>query len=202
EGHYRLEDIGDGHDPRFRQNLLAAQASRIARAVHPLVMLQDHLRHRLLEIDRLEDLVPGSGVLLDELEFHAAEPTGFAQKLDRHVDLPDVVREGRHAQPVYAARFHPHPPRDGHRNAGHAALMVGSIGIALAYRGAERVYGLVEDPLEVGRVMVEEVAERDDPEDLAAADDRKVANAPVTHQDEGVAAADFGPRGVEAAAHE
>jgi hypothetical protein len=38
---HRLDDVGDGEDTRLREDLSAAQAGRVARAVKALVVLAD-----------------------------------------------------------------------------------------------------------------------------------------------------------------
>src|SRR5450756_2209645 len=77
---HRLDDVGDGEDPGLRQDVLAAQPPRVARAVEAFVVLQHDLGHRAPEVDDLEDIEAGRGMLLDEVELdlsliHISEPT-------------------------------------------------------------------------------------------------------------------------------
>ena len=65
---HRLDDVGDGENACAGQDLVAAQAVRIAGAIEALVMLQDDLGDGTTEVDRREDLVSGRRVRLDERE--------------------------------------------------------------------------------------------------------------------------------------
>jgi hypothetical protein len=68
----RLDDVGDGEDPRLDDDGFRGEAPRIARAVEPLMMLQNGLRDRPGKLDALDDVVAGLRVRSDELDFERA----------------------------------------------------------------------------------------------------------------------------------
>ena len=142
---HRLDHVGDGEDAGLREDGVTAQALRIARAVHALVVLKDHLRHRLVEVDRRQDVVAGLGVLLDEIELDHTQAPGLGQDLGRHRDLADVVDEARQPQPVEVIRRHAHLGRDGHRELGHASLVPGGVGVARFHDVPHRQHGAPDD---------------------------------------------------------
>ena len=93
-------------------------------------MLQHHLRHGLLELDGLEDVVPRPCVLLDEAELDLTQAAGFGEDLSRHSDLADVMDEGGHAQAIKVWRAHSHLCGDGDCELGDAPLVTGGVGVA------------------------------------------------------------------------
>ena len=93
-------------------------------------MLQHHLRHRPVEGDGLQDVVPGLRVRLDQLELVGAQPAGLGEDLRRHRDLAHVVDERGETQRLQLLAVHAHAQRDGDGQLGDPALVPGSVGIA------------------------------------------------------------------------
>ncbi len=102
-----FDDVGYGDDACAYKDLFALEAPRVAGAVHPLVVLADHLGHRPGEVDAGDDVVSGLGVLLDEFELGSGQLAGPAQDLRGDRDLADVVDGGCRRMPSTAEGSRP-----------------------------------------------------------------------------------------------
>src|SRR5665647_2837350 len=137
-------DVGDGEDPGLRQDVLAGQPPRVARAVEALVVLQHDLGHRAPEVDHLEDVEAGRGRVLDEVELDLAEPARLGEDLGGHGDPAEVVDEAGVAQGVELLAVHAHLPGDGRGQLGDAALVPGRVGVAGLDHVAHGQYGALD----------------------------------------------------------
>ena len=75
--HHRVDYIGDRQDLGLDQDVLAFEVVRVARAVEPLVMLQDGLGDGPGKLDTLYDVISGLRVGLDHLEFEQRKLPGL-----------------------------------------------------------------------------------------------------------------------------
>ena len=138
---HRVHHVGDRQDLGLDQNGLTFEVVRVARAVEPLVMLQDHLADGPGKVDALYDVITGLRMGLDHLEFERRQLAGLAQELGRDIDLADIVdRRGEEE-----ALDLPFRQADLASNCGrefrHAALVAGGVSVAHLDRGGDRLDG-------------------------------------------------------------
>src|SRR5262249_30726105 len=90
----RVVDVAHGGDPRGEIELAVAQAARVARAVEPLVMVEDEPADRVVEAAELGEELPAAlRMLLDDPELVVVQRSGLLEDLDGNRQLPDVVQQ-------------------------------------------------------------------------------------------------------------
>jgi hypothetical protein len=63
---HRLDRVGHAENACPKNNLIALESLRIARTIHPLMVLQHHLRDRPGEVDALQNVISGLRMGLDQ----------------------------------------------------------------------------------------------------------------------------------------
>ncbi len=101
----------------------------IARAVEPLVVLEDDMGHGPGESDVLDHLVADPGMVLDELEFRLRQAAGLGHDLGGGGDLADVVDDAGEAEAFDLVPRQVHVLGDGHGQAGDPLLVPGHVGV-------------------------------------------------------------------------
>src|SRR6266849_9160485 len=89
----RVVDVRDGDDSRFKRNVLAPQAGRVAAAVVLLVMPERDYGGHLQVSGRaiLQHVVADASVGLHDSQVLAVEPSGILQNPVRYADFSDIV---------------------------------------------------------------------------------------------------------------
>ena len=111
------------------------EASGVAGTVHRLVMLKGDLRNGPREVDLSQDGMSRLRVAPNYVEFHVRKASGLAQDLGGHGNLPDVVEQPGHPQPLQSILVQPHLPPDANREIRDPALVTGRIRVSHLYNG-------------------------------------------------------------------
>ena len=99
--HHRLDRVGDCDDARLEQDVLAAQAARIAGTVHTLVVLPHDLGHGPGELDASQRFEAALGVRLHQLELGRRELARPPEDLARDLQHADVDQLSHHPQAAH-----------------------------------------------------------------------------------------------------
>src|SRR5438445_980394 len=105
----RVVDVRDGDDSRFKRDVLAPEAGRVAAAVVLLVMAErDHGGH--LQISRravLQHVVADARVGLHDSQVLAVQPSGVLQDSVRYADFSDIVHRRGQLDRILLGRGQP-----------------------------------------------------------------------------------------------
>ena len=107
-----------------------AQARRIARAVQPLLMLQDDIRNRPREIYRVQNIVSQLRVTFNQTKFNLIQMAGLAENFGRHVNFPQIMHQRRQSNAFDFMLRQPHFSRNRGRQFRDAPLMPSGVRIA------------------------------------------------------------------------
>lgn len=127
---HRLYHVRDREDARLDKYLFAFQHGRVARAVHPLVVLQDCAGDRPWKVDPLDDLAVHARVRLDYPELELAEAAGLAQYLPGDDNLAGVVEDAGDAHALDLVVGQAQLPGDGSGQLRHALLVARGVRVA------------------------------------------------------------------------
>ena len=132
-GMHGFDHVGNGDDAGFQQDRIAPETVGVAAAVQALVMLLDNAGNRPGEIDGLEDLVAGLGMLLDEGELQFGEPPRLAEDFGRNPDLADVMDHAGQLDAFDLCLRQLQLPGERHGKLGDAPLVAGGATLGSLY---------------------------------------------------------------------
>jgi hypothetical protein len=116
---HRVIGIRDPQDPGKQGDLFSLQAVGISPSVMALMMGSHGLARDLWELMLSQDLLSADRVEAHQVKLPAAQPAGFFQDLRRHVEFPDVVKQGSHLQPDEIALRQSHAAGNRNRQTAH-----------------------------------------------------------------------------------
>ena len=93
-GRHRVERVGDRHDPGAHRDGVAGEATRVARPVERLVMVQDDVGARPEEVELAQDPRPDLRVEPHRRPLLARERAGLEQDAVGDADLAEVMDSG------------------------------------------------------------------------------------------------------------
>jgi hypothetical protein len=128
---HRICDIGYCQNTGLNANLVTLKPMRIARAIHPFVVLEGGLGNRPRKFDPLENLIPGLRMHLDERHLHVAQPARLDQYLHRHGHLADIVEDAGDIDAGDLIFGKPQGTGDGLGKAGHTIRMAAGVRISI-----------------------------------------------------------------------
>ena len=106
---HRVDRVGHVQDAGPEWDRASRQAGRIAFAVPPFVMMQDHRQLGPQKTGPFENVHTHRRVPLDQVEFVARQLAGLVEHGIGHADLADVVERGRHLERFDHRRHQTHP---------------------------------------------------------------------------------------------
>ncbi len=108
---HRVVRVGDEHDPRRERDLLAGELVGIARAVPPLVVVENALGHRV-DAEALEHPVADLRMALEHEPLGVAERRRLPQQLLRDRELAEVVEVAAESDQLDRRLVGAEPARD------------------------------------------------------------------------------------------
>jgi len=121
------------------------------------VVLTDDLRDGTGEVHPLQDLRPDSGMLLHQEVLDLRQPSGLAQDLRGHRDLPHVVGQGGEPDRAAALLAVAQPERRRLRQRRRPALVSRRVGIPLLHHPREEAHHPVQDPRQAPPLLLQAV---------------------------------------------